>query len=212
MRRQIHNCEKCGNYIPHFHEERLNKKLPKTEGDQFIWVGSSGDISFIEDTQFQMILDKIREYPEKTFFLQTKNPEWYDGWVFPVNVLLGITLESDIHYPDISEAPKPWKRASDFYFINHPRKVITIEPILKFNIKKLFTWIRDIRPERVYIGYDSKKNQLPEPTYQETMDLINNLRKITVVKEKLIRESWDWTNPYDYSLDEVYRRKKINYE
>lgn len=189
MRRQIHNCEKCGNYIPHFHSERLYKKLPKTEGDQFIWVGSSGDISFIKDENMELILEKIVTNPNKTFFFQTKNPVWYYKWEFPKNVLLGITLESDIYYPEVSKAPRPHTRAIDFYFVCHPRKVITIEPILKFNSYRLFTWIRDIRPERVYIGYDSKKNNLPEPTYQKVRDFINNLSKITKVKEKLMREA-----------------------
>lgn len=191
MRRQIHNCELCGEYIPHFHKDRLWKRLPKTEGDQFIWVGSSGDISFIEDEDMGMILEKIDINSNKTFFLQTKNPIWFDKWDFPENVILGITLESNIPYPEISEAPKPWKRAVDFYFTDHPRKFITIEPILKFNFATLYGWIRDISPERVYIGYDSKKNKLPEPSLGKVREFIKDLRKITKVKEKLLRKGWD---------------------
>ena len=192
MRRQIHNCEKCGNYIPHFHPERLYKKLPKTEGDEFIWVGSSGDISFIEESYMMLILEKIETNPDKTFFFQTKDPQWFDKWQFPENTLIGITLESDIHYPEITKAPTPWKRAIAFYFVEHPRKVITIEPILKFQEKKLLSWIRDIRPERVYIGFDSKKNNLPEPTLKEVEKLIFEMEKLEIkIKRKLIRKGWD---------------------
>lgn len=192
MRRQIHNCEMCGNYIPHFHEERLSKKLPKTEGDDFIWVGSSGDISFIKEENMNLILKKIKHYPGKTFFFQSKDPEWFQLWDFPENVVLGTTLESDIYYPTISKAPKPWKRATEFFFVDHPRKVITIEPILKFTLTRFIGWIRDIRPERVYIGYDSKKNNLPEPTLCETKELIYELEKLKIkVKTKLMREMWN---------------------
>lgn len=186
-------CRDCYDYIPHFHKDRLWKKLPKTEGDQFIWVGSSGDISFIEDNDMEMILQKIEVNPDKTFFFQTKNPIWFDNWEFPKNVLLGITLESDIHYPEISRCPKPWQRAVDFYFTIHPRKVITIEPILKFGFSRLLGWIRDIRPERVYIGYNSKPKRckLPEPSLGKVKELIYELKRFTKVKEKTMREAWD---------------------
>jgi len=191
MRRQIHNCELCGNYVPHFHEERLNKKLPKTKGDEFIWVGSSGDISFISDDNMEKLLEKVKEYPDRTFFFQTKNPHWFQDWEFPKNVLLGITLESNIHYPEISSAPSPWKRITNFYFVEHPRKSITIEPILKFDYGSLWGWINDVKPERVYIGYDSKKCKLPEPPLKKVMSFISELKRITKVKEKLLREAWD---------------------
>ena len=191
MRRQIHNCEFCGNYIPHFHKDRLFKKLPETKGDQFIWVGSSGDISFIEDNDMEMILQKVEINSNKVFFFQTKNPIWFNNWDFPENTLLGITLETNIHYPEISEAPKPWKRVVDFYFVEHPRKIITIEPILKFNFSTLLGWIRDIRPQRVYIGYDSHKCKLPEPKLGKVRELIHDLKRMTKVKEKLLRKAWD---------------------
>ncbi len=190
MRRQIHNCELCGNYIPHFHEERLNKKLPKTEGDEFIWVGSSGDISFIKNENMEKILEKIKEYPDRTFFFQTKNPKWFGQWEFPKNVLLGITIESNIHYPEISSAPKSWKRIVDFYFVNYPRKSITIEPIMKFDFQILYGWVYDVKPERVYIGYDSKKCKLPEPPLKKVVNFISELKRITKVKEKLLRKAY----------------------
>lgn len=197
MRRQINNCEKCGNYIPHFHEDRITKEYcdkhfpKKIEGDEFIWVGSSGDISFIDDHSMFEILETIREYPHLTFFFQTKNPKWFQFYDFPKNVILGITLESNIHYPLISSAPKPWKRAADFYFVCHPRKRVTIEPILRFDLRKLLAWVRDINPEIVYIGYDSRKNNLPEPPLHKVEAFMYELRMITKVKEKLIRKAWD---------------------
>ena len=184
-------CQECYDYKPHFHLDRLYNKLPKTTGDQFIWVGSSGDISFIDDSWMLLILKRITECPDRTFFFQTKNPKWFQNWRFPDNVILGITLESNIPYPDISKAPTPWRRDSEFSIIEHPRKIVTIEPILKFHMTQLFHYITDINPERVYIGYDSKKNKLPEPTLYKVKEFIKELKRITKVKEKLMREAWD---------------------
>ncbi|MCK5374102.1 MAG: hypothetical protein KAJ40_02350, partial [Alphaproteobacteria bacterium] len=51
--------------------------------------------------------------------------------------------------------------------------------------------IHSIDPEVVYIGYDSKKNKLPEPTLDETNELINRLREHGFeVREKLISKAW----------------------
>lgn len=189
-------CQKCYDYEPHFHEERLNinfdKKSLQTKGDEFIWVGSSGDISFCKFFDFQKILNKIKEYPNRTFFFQTKNPIWFRKWEFPENVLLGMTLESNIHYPKISRALDPWRRTSQFLWVKHPRKSITIEPILEFDFHNLYIWIKSIKPERVYIGYDSKKNNLPEPPLEKVLKFIKELRMSRIkVKEKLMREAWD---------------------
>ncbi len=200
MKRQKHmidkngrerGCQECYDYKPHFHLDRLYNKLPKTTGDQFIWVGSSGDISFIDDSWMLLILKRITECPDRTFFFQTKDPMWFQEWEFPDNVILGITLESNRHYPKISKASAPYVRFKAFSIINHPRKSVTIEPILKFDFINLYGWIMELYPERVYIGYDSKKNNLPEPSLEKVRKLIINLKRLTKVKEKLMRKAWD---------------------
>ena len=193
MRRQIRNCRFCGNYIPHFHEERVTKEytekhFPETSGDEFIWVGSSGDISFIEYPDMLKILNRIEEYPDRTFFFQTKNPEFFSKFIFPPNVILGITLESDIYYREISNAPSPYNRVFWFEKLNFPRKFVTIEPILNFNFPLFLGWLKEIDPERIYIGYDSHKNDLPEPSIRKTKILIKELEKFTKVKTKYMKE------------------------
>jgi len=188
--KQYRGCQKCYDYEPHFHEERITNKymksLPNTSGDQFIWVGSSGDISFIEKENMEKILEKIKEYPQ-TFFFQTKNPEFYHRFNFPRNAILGITLESDIYYRDLSIAPSPINRYISFRNIGFPRKFITIEPILEFNFDIFLDWIKEINPERIYIGYDSKNNNLPEPSLEKTKKLIRELEKFTIVKTKYLK-------------------------
>ena len=86
-------CQDCYDYIPHFHEERLTdeyiKKLPKTTGDQFIWCCSSSDIYFAKEEWIRMILERVRELKNRTFFFQSKAPEVFEKYDFPSNVILG---------------------------------------------------------------------------------------------------------------------------
>lgn len=183
-------CQLCYDYIPHFHPERLDNKLRRTYGDQFIWACSSGDITFAKKEWIEQILEKVRKCSNRTFFFQTKNPECFNNYNFPDNVLLGITLESNRYYPNISKAPNPETRYNDFLNLDFPRKVITIEPILQFDLAKFSQWIRNINPERVYIGYDTHKSGLIEPRLAQTKSLIQHLSIFTKVKTKLIRERY----------------------
>jgi len=192
MKRQKNRCILCYNYIPHFHPEILDISLPKTKGDEFIWPCSSGDISFAKPEWIEAILTRIRQLPDRTFFFQTKNPNCYYLYGFPNNVILDITLETnqDDGYWLISKAPLPSVRFKAF--LEHPfrRKSITIEPLLEFDLDILVDWLKQLKPERVYIGYDSKNCYLPEPELAKTIILIEELKKFTKVKVKLLRKAW----------------------
>jgi len=192
-KREMHRCLKCYNYIPHFHEERLNNQLRLTKGDQFIWACSSGDIYFAKKIWIDSVIDimKKKKNKKRTFFFQTKDPSCYEKYDFPDNLILGITLETnrDLDYEKISKAPKPSIRSKKFSEIQHKRKFITIEPILDFDIEEFLIMIKSINPERVYIGYDTKNCNLTEPKLEKTLKLIAELEKYTKVVKKLIRES-----------------------
>ncbi len=94
--------------------------------------------------------------------------------------------------PQRSRAPEPSRRFKDFLEVDHPRKFVTIEPILDFDLEPFVEWIREIGPERVYIGYDSRrKRDLPEPSLEKTQELVRRLTEFTVVKLKRhIRKAW----------------------
>ncbi len=186
MKRQKHNCDDCYTYTPHFHPERLRQSLPKTTGDEFIWACSSGDITFAKKEWIEQILDRIRELPFKTFFFQSKNPKCFRDYKFPKNVLLGTTIESNRIYKTISKAPIINNRLWDFKDIKHPRKVVTIEPIMDFDYWTLRRWIYSLHPERVYVGYDTKKSGLEEPPFSKTVQLITTLGNFTKVKLKYL--------------------------
>lgn len=194
MKRQKHNCELCYQYTPHFHPIRLAQSLPLTKGDEFIWLIRSGDPSFMNPEDFQKVLNLIKSKPNRTFLIQTKDPSFLKDYTFTPNTILGTTIESNKDY-DISKAPSVWHRKMGIESIDHPRKSITIEPIMDFTMELLINWMVDINPERIYIGYNSRPKQckLTEPSLYKTCVLIRELlKKGFNVKEKLMREAWDY--------------------
>lgn len=65
------------------------------------------------------------------------------------------------------------------------RKMITIEPILDFDVDILASWIAEIRPEFLNIGADSKGHKLPEPTQEKVEEFILKLKSYGIeVREK----------------------------
>jgi len=72
------------------------------------------------------------------------------------------------------------------------RTAVTIEPILRFNLDNFKPHILEIKPEFVYIGYNSNlKLKLPEPALEKTMQLINELQRSGIdVREKSLRPAW----------------------
>lgn len=136
------------------------------------------------------VLDKIQAIPENIFIPLTKNPARYLEFKnrIPKNVILGATIESDIHYPEISKAPEPELRYIAMKKLDFP-KFIIIEPIQEFNLEILLVWIKQIRPVAVEIGADSQRNQLSEPAGHKIHALIENITPFTKVllKENLTR-------------------------
>ena len=205
--KRFSKCEKCKNFAPHFHKERLKQKF-KPEETWF--VCSMGDISFATFDQFADILEVISNYPETTFYIQSKNPAYFSeylehhsfiGWN-PMfggnNVVLGTTIETNRYYfytiKRVSKAPRPDERQSAIAKLDHPRKYISIEPAISFNISIMTKWLRQIAPEFVYIGYDNhnnlKKLDIPEPPLEDTEQLIKELSNFTEVRLKTIRKAY----------------------
>lgn len=184
-KRQKHNCADCYAYRPHFHPERLNK-IPKAD---LVFACGNGDISFTNDKERGLIFKAIREHPEKTFLVQTKNPFCFRLWNIPPNAIIGTTIETNRDTSNISKAPEPCKR---YYWMRalNCRKAVTIEPILDFDFGVMKRWIEDINPEIVWIGYANHTNGLgfDEPSLDETKELIKHLKTFTNVRLKTIRE------------------------
>lgn len=156
--------DKCYRYVPHTHEERL-EKIPSADT---VFVAADGDISFCSPEYTRRIIRRIKErnlrFPkkEKTYLFQSKRPKYFEQFLkeFPENVILQTTLETnrDEGYEKWSKAPKPSVRYKDFLAIKYPRKVVTIEPIMDFDLDVFRDWIVSIKPEYVWLGFNSKPN------------------------------------------------------
>lgn len=194
-KRQKKRCPRCADYVPHAHLERLRRGPPKTGEGEFVFLCDMGDVSFAPPEVMMAIIGYCYNWFGTTFLLQSKNPRCFHRYRFPKNVILGTTIETnrDELAKTISKAPPPSRRYKNMIKLNHPRKLVTIEPILDFNLETSVSWIKKIDPEVVYVGYDShwKNNRLPEPPLEKTLKLIDLLRLYNVtVRPKLMRKAW----------------------
>jgi len=150
----------------------------------FIFVGSSTDMWVKEAWSWwiDQILTHCKQYNNRYLF-QSKTPERFSGFVFPDNTILGTTLETNRWYGDISKAPPVGHRVAWMKELTLP-KMISIEPIMDFDLDYFVDWIQQIAPEFVSIGADSKGHKLPEPSADKLQALIEALNKVTIVKLK----------------------------
>lgn len=186
-----HKCKYC--YMKDFDlpklylaEHEMNTDLSK---EDFIFVGSGTDI-FADDVPKEWIirvLEHCRKYPDTKYLFQTKNPKRFNDsdFEFPNNSVFGTTIETDdeVLARDTSNAPAPVFRALELSRIKAV-KMVTIEPIMDFNIDALASLVEVVKPSWVNIGADSKGNKLKEPSWEDIQHLIAKIRGLTKIVEK----------------------------
>jgi protein gp37 len=155
----------------------LNKTFTK---DDFVFVCDMTDLfgEWVPDDVIQRVLDYIAKSPAQ-FLLLTKNPSRYPDFEIPDNAVCGATIESDLVAKE---------RLYDMQDLIH-RRMVSIEPIMDFNLYTFAEELIAIKPEFVAVGYDNYKNGLPEPYLAETKDLIKQLENANIkVYLKTLRE------------------------
>jgi hypothetical protein len=100
----------------------------------------------------------------------------------PPDSILGTTIETNRDY-HISQAPNPRARVLGICDLLCPR-MVSIEPIMDFDLDVLVAWINQINPDFVSIGADSKGHNLQEPSADKVDRLIQELSDFTEVKVK----------------------------
>jgi protein gp37 len=172
-----------------FDEKELKTDLGK---NNFIFVGSSCDMfaETIPKVWITSVLDYCKKFPENTYLFQTKNPLRFTDFrdeLISMNCVLGTTIETNrtgfsYNSPTILERIRGME-------IKGFRKMITIEPIIDFDVIPLIEMIERTNPEFVNIGADSKNHNLPEPSAFKIEQLIKSLKKFTksISKENLSR-------------------------
>ena len=178
-------CTKCFDYVPHLHHPRM-RRIPSAP---IVFVCGTGDITFCPSWYVRTIfkaIDKHRPRKEKTYYFQSKNPivfnkylDWFNENQDKVILLTTLETNRDEGYEKISKAPPPSKRFKDFYELDYPRKVVTIEPVLDFDPSGFADWFLDFVEqeslEYVWFGFDSKKCSLPEPTINKAQRFVTFL-------------------------------------
>jgi hypothetical protein len=188
---RMHDCDLCQKYGPHEHPQRLTR-IPS---DKAIFVCEDGDIALATPNFMEKVFAAMRadKKEDRVWFVQSKNPRCLGQYLgmLPENTFLLTTLETnrDERYDKISGAPKPSVRYRDFLGLKWDRKMVTVEPILDFDLPIFTEWIESINPQAVFVGYNSHTEavSLPEPEKKKTWQLIHELERkgIQVLKKEM---------------------------
>lgn len=192
-------CEGCRDYTNHYHPERLKRaRIPSAKT---IFVFGQGDISFCEPGYVRRTFRVIKSHRprmRKEYYFQSKNPACLEQYIgeYPLNSILVTTLETnrDEGYGMVSRAPVPSLRFRDFLGLDYPRKVVTIEPVMDFDLDEFLGWMLMLKDqgslEYVWFGYNSNpdKVQLPEPRVEKSQEFVDLLKAAGVeVRGKSLR-------------------------
>ncbi len=168
-------------------EIRLDEKVLKKNLKRglFYFVQSMGDL-FAENVPESIIMrvfDWLNRYPNNTYLLQSKNPKRFMEFNFPKNMVLGTTLESNRDYEGMSKAPIIVDRISAMIELRKKgcRTMVTIEPVLKFDVFEMVDILKIIKPEWINLGADPGGHKLPEPSKEELLELI---RRVPIKQKK----------------------------
>jgi DNA repair photolyase len=187
-----HNCSYCymhrwGKQQPiHFDDKELRTNLGK---DNFIFIGSSCDM-FAEDIPEEWILstfEKCANNQDNKYFFQSKNPRRMIQMLknASFDFCVCTTIETNRTYPEImNNSPSISERMLAFSANDNIEKYVTIEPVMDFDLPELVEIIKSCNPIQVNIGADSGHNNLPEPSKEKVLSLIDELNKFTVVANK----------------------------
>jgi DNA repair photolyase len=182
-------------FKPSLNEMEFRCKFGK--GD-LIFVSDMGDMfgRFIPDQWVKQVLDYVMKFPDADFLFMTKNPKRYLDFLpfMPNNAILGVTIETPndeiIQTDKVSTAPLPNERYEAMKTLDWDRKIVSIEPILDFELETFLKWIDDINPYLVYVGYDNYNHKLREPILKNTMKLLSMIPEKTLVIKKTLRPAW----------------------
>ncbi len=185
-----HDCSYC--YMKEFPQGalRFDEKELKTdlgEGN-FIFVGSSCDMFAQEISPFWIskVLDHCKKYPKNKYLFQTKNPIRLFSNIedFPNDSILGTTIETNRDYLIYNKSVSPVRERAKAMSMIFGKLMVTIEPIMDFDLESFVEMIKEVKPDFVNIGADSKEHNLPEPSWDKVQLLIKELEKFTKVNLK----------------------------
>lgn len=125
------------NFKPTFLKSHFDKKFPKKP--QRIFVGSMSGIYYWKSEWVEMVIEKVKQYPQHTFMFLTQHPEVYERYNFPINCWLGVTMTTN----------------KKIYYIRKSLskvRFLSIEPLLEeIDIEN----IDDFEPDWIIVGAET---------------------------------------------------------
>ena len=211
-----HECDYCYMNDPklkprsNLHLERREFKEKPGE-NKFYFMGSSCDMWLASKEEIDEVLGFLRHcWPNNVYLFQTKNPSIFFRHMteFPPHTVLGITIESNRNYKK-TEAPDMLTRmahASHMSTLGY-RILLSMEPIMEFDLDIYLAWIKNIQPEAISIGANTAywETEVREPRaewvkrlykilikeYPElTIIIKKNLERLGVYLESVIVNEW----------------------
>ncbi len=199
-----HDCDYC--YMKRWGE------LPpiRLAGEEFttnlgsnntIFVGSSNDLfqDCLPYRWINKIMEHCKNFPDNRYIFQSKNTKRMVELQklhnqLPQNVTFATTVESNRDYKLSYNTPHTWDRLKmighigglQSAYYHNVSTMITIEPIVKFDLKQFVRGIRWIADniDLVTIGADSGNNFLPQPDYGKVMKFKKEIEKYVDVHLK----------------------------
>lgn len=186
-----HDCSYC--YMKRWGFQkptRFDESELKTDlgNGNFIFIGSSNDM-FAIDILGKWVIETLKHCNkfDNKYLFQSKNPEYFDMAAIHLerDFVLCTTIETNRYNRQVmGVAPSPKDRAMAISKIYHIKKYVTIEPIMDFDLVDMVELIKMSEPEQVNIGADSGNNHLPEPSKEKILELIEELKKFTIIHNK----------------------------
>jgi hypothetical protein len=179
--------KRFGNRNPARFDEKELKTLVNGKSN-IVFVGSSGDL-FAHDIPAEWISKTLAHIAKSDsgFLFQSKNPGRILDFLefLPKRTVICTTIETNRWYPEVmNKSPKPSERADAMSRFIHNHTFVTIEPIMDFDMEEMVELIKQCNPRQVNIGADSGNNNLPEPSKEKLLTLIEELQKFTEIARK----------------------------
>ena len=176
---------------------RLDQKELQTKlgSGKFIFIGSSTDMWSVpvESSWIAQVLDHCFQYPDNKYLFQSKSPKRFLEFLghplmgLKEQLVFATTIETNRDISAFSKADSIEERVAVMAELSKLgyQVMITVEPVMQFDFAELVAMLRQIAPFQVNIGSNSNKAvKLPEPTRDELIALVQELRTFTNVHLK----------------------------
>ena len=202
--RQKYNCRfKKPSGLHRSKGEWINDRVLRIRkfGQRSVFVNPYSDLFTFPEYDIKQIFE-VCNYSVKRgtkFIFQTKDPGKYFDYLdlIPSQSWIGTTIETDLfldsqYYVQNNISKAPFIADRYLSMLNKDlgvfKRFVTIEPIMQFS-KELIRWMGMLNPDLIFIGANTSKINLPEPTKDELQDLIYALYDVVGVPNVYLKSN-----------------------